>query len=74
VVLQLPQNSEEWLQINSTTLAIRGVAYYGNLWGLLAVSNTTSRIVTMPQEQRFDVPILTKMILSSPDRIGVAGA
>jgi hypothetical protein len=74
VVLQLPRAPEEWLRINSTELAIRGVAFYGNLYGLPAVSNTTSRVVTMPEGQRFSVSILTSMIVASPDRIGVAGA
>lgn len=74
VVLELPQDPERWLRITQNELAISGLAYYGNLFGLPAVSNTTSRVVTMPQSQRFDVSILRRMILSSPDRIGAAGA
>jgi hypothetical protein len=74
VVLELPSEPEQWLQISPRELAIRGLAYYGNLFGLPAVSNTTSRVVTMPQSQRFDVSLLQRMILSSPDRVGVAGA
>lgn len=73
VVLQLPENPEEWLRTRLSELAIGGVAYYGNLHGLPAVSNKTSRVVTMPQTQRFDVPVLSRMLLVSPDRIGVAG-
>jgi hypothetical protein len=74
VVLQLPPSSEEWLRITPSELAIRGGAFFGNLYGLPIVSNTTSRVVTMPQSQCFDVVVLTRMILSSPERIGVAGA
>jgi hypothetical protein len=74
VVLELPQDPESWLHVSASELAIRGMVYYGNLFGLPAVSNTTSRVVTMPQSQRFDVSVLERMILSSPERIGVAGA
>lgn len=74
VVLELPQEPERWLHISPSELAIRGLAYYGSLFGLPAVSNTTLRVVTMPQSQRFDVSVLKRMILSSPDRVGVAGA
>src|SRR5262249_48967681 len=74
VVLELPHDPEQWLHLSPSELAIRGSAYYGCLFGLPAVSNTTSRVVTMPQNQRFDVSVLRRMILSSPDRIGVAGA
>jgi Domain of unknown function (DUF4365) len=74
VVLELPREPERWLRVSQSELAISGVAYYGNLFGLPAVSNANSRVVTMPQSQRFDVSALKRMILSSPDRIGVAGA
>ena len=73
VVLQLPAIAEEWLALSATELVLRGVAYYGNLHGLPAVLNTTSRVVTMPQSQRFDVAALTRMVLAAPERIGAAG-
>jgi hypothetical protein len=38
VVLQLPEAPEEWLTVNAEELAIRRTAYYGNLYGLPAVS------------------------------------
>ena len=69
LVLQLPPIPAEWLAVNATELLIRGVAYYGNLHGLPAVLNTTSRVVTMPQSQRFDVDALTRMVLAAPERI-----
>jgi hypothetical protein len=50
VVLELPQEAERWLRVSPTELAICGVAYFGNLFGLPAVQNATSRIVTMPQK------------------------
>jgi hypothetical protein len=74
VILELPRDPELWLRITPSELAICGLAYYGNLFGLPAVPNATSRVVTMPQSQRFDVSVLKRMMLSSPERIGVAGA
>jgi hypothetical protein len=74
VVLELPREPDQWLHVGPEELAIRGLAYYGSLVGLPAVTNTSSRIVTMPQSQRFDVPVLRRMILESPKRIGSAGA
>jgi hypothetical protein len=73
VVLHLPQSPEEWMRITLEELAIRGVAYYGSLYGFPSVPNTTSRVVTLPQSQRFDVSVLIRMMLSSPERLGAAG-
>jgi hypothetical protein len=74
LVLELPREAEHWLHVGPSELAIRGLAYYGNLFGLPAVTNTASRVVTMPQSQRFDVAVLRRMILESPKRIGAARA
>lgn len=70
VILKMPADPQKWLEQNADELAIRSVAYFGNLFGLPTVANTTSRIVKMPEGQKFTVPVLTEMMLKSPSRIG----
>jgi hypothetical protein len=71
VILNLPEQEDAWLEVRASDLVLRGAAYYGSLYGHSAVSNTASRTVVLPQTQRFDVEVLRKMILSSPDKIGI---
>jgi len=73
VIVIVPEASSRWLSISPSELAIRGTAVYGDLCGLPAVPNTSTRTVTLPQNQRFDVEVLQQMIEVSPRRIGAAG-
>src|SRR5262245_5138508 len=51
-----PRKTERWLHVGPSELAIRGAAYYANLFGLPTVANTASRLVTMPESQRLMLP------------------
>ena len=72
VVLHLPGLATDWLSITKDELLIRGCAYYGNLFGLPVVSNTTARVVTLPCSQHLNVTMLASMILKAPLRLGTA--
>jgi Domain of unknown function (DUF4365) len=69
VVLHLPGQLSDWLAFNPTELVIRGVAYFRSLHGEPAIPNTTNRVVTMPQTQRFTADVLREMIRVAPQRV-----
>jgi hypothetical protein len=73
VVLHLPGRLKSWLKLSTTQLAIRGVAYWGNLVGLEASANQAARRVRMPTSQRFTPESLRDMINRAPHRIGGPG-
>jgi hypothetical protein len=73
VLVLLAEDSLRWLSISHSELAICGTAVYGDLCGLPSVPNTSTRTVTLPQNQRFNVEVLRQMIEVSPNRIGAGG-
>ena len=73
VIVLLPEDASRWLAISPTELAIRARAVYGDLSGLPAVPNTSTRAVELPQNQLFNVEVLREMIEVAPRRIGAAG-
>lgn len=53
VVLFLPVNSEEWLNVNSEQLILKNCAYWVSLRGAEMSSNVTGQTVYLPKNQLF---------------------
>ncbi|MFU8788700.1 MAG: DUF4365 domain-containing protein, partial [Methylobacter sp.] len=51
VVLFLPSNQEEWLNVNPEQLILKNGAYWVSLRGAEASSNITGKTVYIPKEQ-----------------------
>jgi len=51
VVLFLPSNQEEWLNVNSKQLILKNAAYWVSLRGAEASSNDTGKTVYFPKKQ-----------------------
>lgn len=55
VVLDLPKNAEQWLEITPDALILRRAAYWMSLRGFPNTSNKTSTTIKIPEENLFDV-------------------
>ena len=55
VVLDLPRNADQWLEISSEALMLRRAAYWVSLRGSPKTSNKTSTTIKIPEENLFDV-------------------
>ncbi len=53
VVLFLPRNNSEWLEISSTALILRNCAYWVSLRGAPASDNQTAQTIYIPETQLF---------------------
>lgn len=62
VVLMLPEDPGEWLDVNEERMIVKRSAYWASLAGKPARSNTTSVTVRLPRSQRFTVDQLQDMM------------
>jgi hypothetical protein len=58
VLVHVPSNPEDWFSCDSAQIIMRRCAYWTNLAGREAVSNTTSVRIRIPTNQIFDVAAL----------------
>ena len=68
VVLDLPKLATDWLTIGADELILRKCAYWLSLSGAAESTNSTSKNVTLPAENRFDADALR--VLMEQSRIG----
>lgn len=62
VVLELPNDPNQWMEITSDELVIRHRAYWVSLLGYDETSNETSVIIHIPKQNRFDVAGLQSLM------------
>lgn len=62
VVLDLPKNSDQWLEISSEALMLRRAAYWVSLRGSPETLNKTSITIMIPKENLFDVSSLRALM------------
>lgn len=62
VVLDLPPEDGDWLEISFDALVLRRCAYWVSLRGCPETSNTSSVTVRIPMANRFDVQALTAIM------------
>lgn len=62
VVLMLPEDPREWLDVNEERMIVKRSAYWASLAGEPATSNTTKVSVRMPRSQRFTVDQLQELM------------
>jgi hypothetical protein len=62
VVLQLPEDTEEWLRHSEDGLIAKRCAYWASLRGALASDNTTSQTVRIPRQQQLSPMSLTEIM------------
>lgn len=65
VVLDLPPNKADWLNITAAELVIKRAAYWVSLAGMDDTSNTTSVTIQIPKSNIFDVNALRTMMEKS---------
>ena len=61
VVLELPSDPGLWLECGADEMVIRRCAWWDWLWGAPEI-DTDSRVVVIPQSQRFDLGSMTDLI------------
>lgn len=62
VVLDLPAEREQWLQVTTAELIIRRAAYWRSLRGEPETSNSSSVTIFIPKANIFDVEALTRLM------------
>jgi hypothetical protein len=62
VILRLPVDEQEWLQISQDALVARRCAYWVSLRGAAASSNTTSQTIYVPSENLLSPQGLTALM------------
>lgn len=62
MVLDLPPERNDWMTINDDRLILRRRAYWISLLGEPESKNTTSVTISIPTNQRFDVPSLRRLM------------
>lgn len=72
VILFLPKQKRSWLLARPMEIAIRTRAYFANLSGLPATTNTFTQRIYIPRTQIFGVSVLSEMIAQAPNMIGTA--
>lgn len=71
VVLDLPKNEADWLEVTQDGLVLRRCAYWANLGGLSETANKESVTVLIQRSNRFDVDSLKALMAQA--RKGVIG-
>ncbi|MBF0159498.1 MAG: DUF4365 domain-containing protein [Magnetococcales bacterium] len=62
VVLFLPKQQQQWLEVGNDGLLLRQCAYWVSLLGAKPSTNQSRQTVYLPVKQRFDPPGLTTLI------------
>jgi hypothetical protein len=62
VVLILPEDEKEWLELTQDALVLRKCAYWVSLRGAPPSSNDTSQTIYLPKNQKFDPDSLTQIL------------
>lgn len=62
LVLDLPTDEHEWMTLTNDSLILRRCAYWLNLKGSPATTNTSSVTVSIPATNRFDVASLRNLM------------
>jgi hypothetical protein len=62
VVLMLPKDSTEWLDVDEKRMIVRRSAYWASLSGQPEKRNTTKVSIQIPRSQRFDVDQLQALM------------
>ena len=65
VVLELPKNPDQWMEITADELVIRHRAYWMSLLGYDETTNQSSVTVHIPKQNRFDVAGLRSLMEQS---------
>lgn len=71
VVLDLPEDEEQWVDISAERLVMRRCAYWASLEGCPETDNTTRVTITLKKRNRFDIKSLKKLMEWSRTRTGV---
>ncbi len=62
VLLSLPPDESQWMSVTPEELVIRKCAYWVSLQGYRETDNTTSVTITIPEQNRFDVAALRRLM------------
>ncbi len=70
VLLSLPPDESQWMSVTPEELVIRKCAYWVSLQGYRETDNTTSVTITVPEQNRFDVAALQRLMDRARNRNG----
>ena len=70
VLLSLPPDESQWMSVTPEELVIRKCAYWVSLQGYRETDNTTSVTITVPEQNRFDVAALQRLMDGARNRNG----
>jgi hypothetical protein len=62
IVLELPDDPDEWLTIDEAQLVLKNCGWWHSLTGEARTTNTASRTIRIPNSQLFNVPALNDLM------------